>query len=139
MTQRYRFSLQILSALAMSIFSCTSFAAADCDALKGCDKKVCNVEEKISIAKQFGNKRQENDLTIALENINKYCTVEGLRADLLASIEKSGRKIDDYELDRLVAQKKGKSDKVLKYEQKIQNEKDNITLLKAELRELDEI
>ena len=112
-------------------------ASSDCDNLKGCEKKFCEIERQLKIAQEKGNKRKENGLRKSLENARDHCTDKGLKDDLLEKIEEANNEIVDYESDLKEAKEYGKTDKVRKYQEKIEEEKNKIKHLEDELSDLD--
>ena len=112
-------------------------ASSDCDDLKGCEKKFCEIERQLKIAQEKSNKRKENGLRKSLENARDHCTDKGLKDDLLEKIEEANNEIVDYESDLKEAKEYGKTDKVRKYQEKIEEEKNKIKHLENELSDLD--
>jgi len=117
--------------------SMAASAASDCSNLKGCEKKFCEIERQLNIAQEKGNKRKVDGLTKSLEQAKKHCTDKGLREDLVGEIEEAKEEIADYETDLKEAEEYGKTDKVRKYQKKIEEEKSKITSLEHELSNLD--
>lgn len=111
-------------------------ASSDCGNLKGCEKKLCEIKRQLKIAQEKDNKRKENGLRKSLENAREHCTDEGLKDDLLEKIEEANNEIVDYESELKEAQEYGKTDKVFKYQEKIEEEKNKIKRLKDELSNL---
>ena len=112
-------------------------ASSDCDNLKGCEKKFCEIERQLKIAQEKGNKGKVNGLTRSLENAKEHCTDKGLKEDLVEEIEKANNEIVEYESDLKEAKEYGKKDKVRKYQEKIEEEKDKIKHLEDELSNFD--
>jgi hypothetical protein len=128
------------AALAGLLFISTSMAtttSSDCNNLKGCEKKFCEIEGQLKIAQEKGNKRKEDGLTKALEQAKKHCTDKGLREDLVGEIEEAKEEIAEYEADLKEAEEYGKTDKVRKYKEKIEEEKSKIKRLEHDLSQLD--
>ena len=117
--------------------SMAASASSDCSNLKGCEKKFCEIERQLNIAQEKGNKRKVDGLTKSLEQAKKHCTDKGLREDLVGEIEEAKEEIADYETDLKEAEEYGKTDKVRKYQEKIEEEKSKITSLEHELSNLD--
>ncbi|MCU7836080.1 MAG: DUF1090 domain-containing protein [gamma proteobacterium symbiont of Taylorina sp.] len=125
-----------ISVLFVSI-SVSVFASSDCDNLKGCEKKYCEIERQLKIAQEKGNKGKVNGLTRSLENAKEHCTDKGLKEDLVEEIEEANNEIVEYESDLKEAKEYGKIDKVRKYQEKIEEEKNKIKHLEDELSNLD--
>jgi len=119
------------------LISVPVYASADCINLKGCEKKFCEIERQLNIAQEKGNKGKVNGLTKSLENAKEHCTDKGLKEDLVEEIEEANDEIVEYESDLKEAKEYGKKDKVRKYEEKIEEEKNKIKYLEDELSTLD--
>ena len=135
-------SLFFISTVAFAglLFISISMAASpssDCSNLKGCEKKFCEIERQLNIAQEKGNKRKVDGLTKSLEQAKKHCTDKGFREDLVGEIEEAKEEIAEYETDLKEAEEYGKTDKVRKYQEKIEEEKSKITSLEHELSNLD--
>ena len=125
-----------ISVLFVSI-SVPVFASSDCINLKGCEKKFCEIERQLNIAQEKENKGKVNGLTRSLENAKEHCTDKGLKEDLVEEIEEANKEIVEYESDLKEAKEYGKKDKVRKYQEKIEEEKNKIKHLEDELSNLD--
>jgi len=125
-----------ISILFVSI-SVPVLASSDCGNLKGCEKKFCEIERQLKIAQEKGNKGKVNGLTRSLENAKEHCTDKGLKEDLVEEIEEANNEIIEYESDLKEAKEYGKKDKVRKYQEKIEEEKNKIKHLEDELSNLD--
>ena len=112
-------------------------ASADCGSLKSCEKKFCEIESQLSIAQEKGNKQKVSGLKKALKSAKDHCTDKGFKAGLLDEIEEISGEIVEYESNLKEAEEYGKKDKVQKYQEKIEEEKSTINLLKDELSSLD--
>ncbi|RKZ98608.1 MAG: DUF1090 domain-containing protein [Gammaproteobacteria bacterium] len=117
--------------------SIPAIASSDCVSLKGCEKKFCEIERQLKIAQEKGNKRKANGLKRSLENAKEHCTDKGLKEDLVEEIEEANNEIIEYESDLKEAKKYGKKDKIRKYQEKIEEEKNKINRLEDELSNLD--
>ncbi|RLB74839.1 MAG: DUF1090 domain-containing protein, partial [Deltaproteobacteria bacterium] len=95
------------------------------------------IERQLKIAQEKGNKGKVNGLTKSLENAKEHCTDKGLKEDLAEKIEEANNEIVEYESDLKEAKKYGKKDKVRKYQEKIEEEKNKINHLEDELSNLD--
>lgn len=116
--------------------SVPAIASSDCKNLKGCERKLCEIERQLSIAQEKGNKHKIDGLRKSLENAKEHCTDNGLRDDLIQKIEETQNDITDYESDLKEAEEYGKKDKVRKYQAKIEEEKIKIKRLEDELSNL---
>ena len=130
-----------LTAVSISVLFFLTFvpvvASSDCGNLKGCEKKFCEIERQLKIAQEKGSKGKVNGLTRSLENAKEHCTDKGLKEDLVEEIEEANKEIVEYESDLKEAKEYGKKDKVRKYQEKIEEEKNKIKHLEDELSNLD--
>jgi len=131
----------LLTVLSISVlFVLTSvpvIASPGCGNLKGCEKKFCEIERQLKIAQEKGNKGKVNGLSRSLENAKEHCTDIGLKEDLVEEIEKANNEIVEYESDLKEAKEYGKKDKIRKYQEKIEEEKNKIKYLEDELSNFD--
>lgn len=112
-------------------------ASPSCEKMKGCDKKICELEKKLVIAGNQDNKPKVNRLTIALEKVKEHCTNDGLKSELIENIAKAKKDVIEYETALDKALKQNKSDKVFKYKAKIKDKKRKIKQLEKKLVSLD--
>ncbi|MFT7681548.1 MAG: hypothetical protein ACI935_001015 [Moritella dasanensis] len=115
----------------------TNALASDCSALKACDKKICEINNQLSLAKVDNNQYKIDGLNKALKYTTEYCTTDALRDDIQDKIDDAMEDIEDYQSDLNEAKSDNKMDKVAKYKRKIEQEHDNISMLKLELADLD--
>ena len=112
-------------------------ASTDCSYLNGCEKKFCEMERQLEIARKKDNERKADGLKKALEEAKENCTDKSLREDLSKEMEEVKEEIAEYESDLEEAKEYGKRDKVHKYQEKIEEEKKKIKHLENELSDLD--
>lgn len=110
--------------------------ASDCAEKIGCDKKACEIQNKITIAKANEHTHKLIGLNEALEQVNTYCTNDDLRDELQEKIEDSQEEIIEYrtELDEAVTYKE--EDKIIKYQTKIEEEEREIKEFEKALSQL---
>ncbi len=113
-----------------------AIASSDCNNLKGCERKFCEIERQLNIAQEKDNKRKAAGLRKSLDNAKEDCTENGLKEDLIREIEETQKDITEYESDLKEAEEYGKKDKVRKYQVKIEEKKNKIKHLEAELSNL---
>ena len=113
-------------------------ALSDCNRLQGCERKLCEIEMQLMAAKEKNNKHRISGLTRSLENARKNCTDKSLRGDLNEKLEEARSDMAGYEIDFKAAKSEGKVDKILKYQNKIEEEKVKIRYLEDELSDLDQ-
>ncbi|PMG45008.1 hypothetical protein BCU90_21035 [Vibrio lentus] len=111
--------------------------ASDCSKKIGCEKKACEIEMKIEIAKANGYDNKLEGLTDALDQVNTYCTNEELKSELIDDIEDAQEEIVEYKEELQEAQDFNEDDKVAKYQRKISEEKAKVEEYKQELSTLD--
>lgn len=127
----------IFAGLLFIFASVPAIASSDCSNLKGCEKKSCEIAVQLKIATEKGNERKIDGLSRALDRVNKYCTDEGLREELVEKIEEAQEDLTEYESDLKDADEYGKTEKVHKYQEKINRKQKKIKRLEDELTNLD--
>ena len=118
--------MKIISPLitaSLFIFSHPSFAKTDCEQLKACDAKVCQVKNKIKLAKQAGYSAKEDALNTALTNIIHHCNDDELKKENQEDIDESLQEIKEYQQELKKAKAEGYVEDIKKYQQKISEEK----------------
>ena len=110
--------------------------SSDCNNLKGCEKKFCEIERQLNIAQEKGNEHKADGLRTSLDNAKKHCTDQGLQEDLIEEIEESQKDMTEHESDLKEAEEYGKKDKIRKYKAKIEEKKNKIKRLEDELSNL---
>lgn len=135
--QLFTHSASALAGLVLMLTAFPVLASAGCDTLKGCDRKFCEIEQKLDIAQEKGNDHQVAGLEKALKEAQRHCTDEGLREDLIEDIEDAKEDLAEYEADLREAEEDGDTDDRQKYQKKIEEEKNDIRQLEDELFRLD--
>jgi hypothetical protein len=128
-------SLFISSFLLGGIQTALAFSL-ECSQYKGCERKFCEIEKQITIAKSKGKKEKVKGKTIALEESKLNCSIKSLRDKLNYKISGVESEIIAYENDLKEAKEDEKPNKVIKYKNKIVEEQIKLNNLKAELNEL---
>ncbi|MGE6460202.1 DUF1090 domain-containing protein [Pseudoalteromonas tetraodonis] len=121
--------MTIIKGITISFFfagSTVVLAKDDCADLTGC------ANHQLLTAKRQGNSHQVAGLNKALNNINAYCTHDGLKAELQQKIDDTNSEIEEYKTDL----KKAKHDKVEKYQQKLNDKTKQLKQLINELNSL---
>lgn len=136
-TEIFPASIATFAGLLLISISIPALASTDCNNLKSCEKKFCEMKRQLSIAQENNNARKVGGLKKALDEAKKHCTDKGLKEDLIKKIMEVKEEIAEYESDLKDAQKYGKTDKVRKYQEKIEEEKNKIKNLEDELSNLD--
>ncbi len=120
----------MLSLLAINSFS---FANENCEALKGCAEKSCQVKKQIEIAKKNGNDSKVDGLNKALNEIKNHCSDDKIISSLEDDLSKSNDELKEHQEDLKKAQAEEKSDKIEKYNAKIKEDEAEISALKEKL------
>jgi hypothetical protein len=129
--------IRIYSGLLFSVITFHALAAADCNQLKGCERKFCEIENQLAFAQEQKQSYKVSGLKKSLKNARKNCTNESLRDDVVRKIEDSNADIAEYESALQAAEKNGKAKKAAKYKNKIDKEKIEIKNLESELSYLE--
>lgn len=126
-----------LAKLLFLLTATPTLASSGCEGVKGCDRKFCEIEQQLDIAQKKGNKHQVAGLEKALKEAKRHCTNEGLREDLVEDIQDAKKDLAEYEADLREAKEDGDMDDRRKYQQKIEEEQNEIQQLESELSRLD--
>ena len=129
-------SITAIIGLPLIISTLPALASSDCENLKGCDRKFCEISNQLNIAEAEGNTRKANGLAKALAEANLHCTDEGLREDLVEEIDEAREDLEEYEADLKESEEDGDIEDVRKYQRKIEEKKNEIDNLENELSEL---
>ena len=113
------------------------FASSNCEALKGCQRKFCEIETQLNIAQDKGYSQKANGLKKSLKQARKNCSDESLWDDLVEEIAETKAEISEYEVELAQAKQAGKPYKVLKYQKKIDTENRKLKRLTNELANLE--
>lgn len=133
------YKMTIIKSITISLLlagSTAVIAKDDCSNLTGCEKKACEVNRELLTAKQQGHAYKIAGLKKALNNINSYCTNDGLKAELQQKIDDANLEIEEYKTDLNKAKQQGKQAKVAKYQQKLNDETKQLQQLIDELNSL---
>jgi len=111
-------------------------AQVNCANLKGCDKKICNLEKDIGIAKKMENNSRVEGLEISLEKVKKYCTDDNLIKEVEDEIDDKHKDLKEHTKDYEEALKENRPEKIEKYKAKIAEDNQEILQLEDELKAL---
>jgi hypothetical protein len=128
-------NLFISSVLLGGIQTASAFSL-ECSEYKGCERKFCEIEKQITIAKNKGYSEKVKGLNIALEESKSNCSVKSLKDELNSKISEVEDDILEYESDLKEAKEDEKPEKIKKYNDKIAEKKIKLKSLKAELKVL---
>ena len=132
-TQLCTRSFVIFAGLLIAVVSAPALASPNCDEVKGCERKFCEIERQIIVAQKNNNTRRESGLRKALEEAKANCTDQGLRKDLIRDIEDAKEDIAEYQADLTESEQDADAKKVRKYQDKIEEKEKEIKHLKDEL------
>lgn len=135
-TPSFTQSSSALAGLVLMLAAFPVIASAGCEGVKGCDRKFCEIEHQLDIARESGNTHRVAGLEKALQEAKRHCTDEGLREDLIDDIEDAKEDLAEYEADLKEAEEDGDTGDRRKYRQKIEEEKNDIKQLEDELSRL---
>jgi predicted RNase H-like nuclease (RuvC/YqgF family) len=122
----------LLLSLPLFFFPLAAFAS-DCAEKVGCDKKACEIQHKMEIAKINGHTEKLDGLSDALEQVNMFCSNDDLKDELTEKIEDSQDEILEYRSDLSEAETYQEEDKIAKYKIKIEEEQRKIEHFEKEL------
>lgn len=135
-TRFFAASITAIIGLLLITSTLPALASSDCESLKGCERKFCEITNQLNIAEKEGNARKSDGLEKALAEANLHCTDEGLREDLVEEIDEAQEDLEAYEADLKESEEDGDMEDVRKYQQKIEEKKNEIKNLENELSEL---
>ena len=108
----------------------------NCDGLKACEQKICNLKNDIYNAKQANNDNRVDGLVISLNKVQKHCTDEGLIEEIEDKIRDTKKDLKEDTEDYEEALSDNRADKIKKYKAKMDEEKQKIKKLEEELKQL---
>ena len=116
----------ILSALLFTM-SFIGFAQSNCTTLKGCERKLCELNTKLTAAKKAGNQNQIKGVEEAIAQTKKNCTTKTVNTDLDKKVKEKQQKVNERTADLNKAIKDNES------KEKIDNKKKKLNEAKADL------
>lgn len=126
------FRTKILS-IALFTFSFIGFAQSNCTTLKGCERKLCELNTKLSAAKKAGNQNQINGVEDAIAKTKKNCTTKTVNADLDKKVKEKQQKVNEKTADLNKAVKDNESkEKIDKKRKKLNEAKADLNKALAE-------
>jgi hypothetical protein len=117
---------KILSA-AFFIVSIIGFAQTNCKELKGCERKLCELNTKLEYAKKAGNQNQIKGVEEAIAQTKKNCTTKTVNNDLDKKVKEKQKEVKERTDDLNKAIKDNDS------KEKINKKKKKLNEAKAEL------
>jgi hypothetical protein len=125
--------------LSASILCCVSIgniaqaSSTECKNNTGCEKKFCEIERQITIAKDHNNEEKLRGLNIALIESKSNCSDESLIEELTSKADEIKEDILEHEKDLKEAKYDQKEDKILKYNNKIAEDNLELKQIESEL------
>jgi len=135
---RKRFAPLCLIAL-VAVAPAIAQSQASCSTLKGCEKKFCEMEIQLTMAKQTGDTAQVAGLQMALDNARTSCSDSRLKDALSAKLAEAHQDLVRYQADLQQAEQQGKKDKVIKYKKKLEEITSEIKRLNDQMRQLEQL
>ena len=114
-------------------FSSIACAQTNCATLKGCEKKLCELNIKLTAAKKAGNKSQIKGVEEAISQTKKNCTTKTINNDLDKKIKEKQQKVNERNADLNEAIKdKESKEKIDKKRKKLNEAKADLNKAMAE-------
>jgi hypothetical protein len=85
---------KILS-IAFFTFSFIGFAQSNCATLKGCERKLCELNIKLIAAKKAGNQNQIKGVEEAIAKTQKNCTTKTVSKDLNKKVKEKQQEVKE--------------------------------------------
>ena len=138
MKKKYYMIQVILGLLFLSGCSQAAESNVDvnCEGLKSCELKICNLKNDLQMAKKAENKNRVNGLEISLNKVQKHCTADGLIEELEDKIKDVKKDLQEDKEDYEEALKENRADKMKKYKSKMAEEMQELQELEKELNTL---
>lgn len=115
--------------LSVAFFAITSmgFAQTNCKELKGCERKLCELNTKLEYAKKAGNQNQIKGVEEAIAQTKKNCTTKTVTNDLDKKVKEKQKEVKERtdEYNKAVKNQESK--------EKINKKKKKLDEAKAEL------
>ena len=74
-------------------FSFVGFAQSNCKELKGCERKLCELNTKLIAAKQAGNQNQVKGIEEAIVKTKKNCTTKTVNNNLDKKVKEKQKEV----------------------------------------------
>lgn len=89
---------KILS-IAFFAISFIGFSQTNCATLKGCERKLCELNTKLAAAKKAGNQNQIKGVEDAISKTKKNCTTKTVTTDLDKKVKEKQQKVNERTAD----------------------------------------
>ena len=123
---------KILS-LAFLAISSIGFSQSNCATLKGCERKLCELNTKLVAAKKAGNQSQIKGVEDAITKKKKNCTTKTVTTDLDKKVKEKQQKVKERtdDLNKAIKDQESK-DKIAKKRKKLDEAKADLNKALAE-------
>lgn len=123
---------KILS-LAFFAISFIGFAQSNCTTLKGCERKLCELNTKLVAAKKAGNQNQIKGVEDAISKTKKNCTTKSVTSDLDKKVKEKQQKVKEKtdDLNKAIKDQESK-EKIAKKRKKLDEAKADLNKALAE-------
>jgi len=119
--------------MAFFTFSIIGFAQSNCATLKGCERKLCELNTKLAAAKKAGNQNQIRGVEDAISQTKKNCTTKTVNHDLDKKVKEKQQKVNERNADLNEAIKdKESKEKIDKKRKKLNEAKADLNKAMAE-------
>ncbi|MFH6996097.1 DUF1090 family protein [Flavobacterium sp. FlaQc-48] len=123
---------KILS-IAFFAVSFIGFSQSNCTTLKGCERKLCELNTKLTAAKKAGNQNQIKGVEDAIAKTKKNCTTKTVQNDLDKKVKEKQQKVKEKTDDLNKAIKDNESkEKIAKKRKKLDEAKADLNKALAE-------
>lgn len=105
------------------------FAQSNCTALKGCERKLCELNTKLAVAKKAGNQHQIKGIQDAIAQTKKNCSTTTVNKDLDKKVKEKQEEVKERiaELNKAIKEQDSK--------EKIDKKRKKLNEAKAELNQ----
>lgn len=123
---------KILS-VAFFAISFIGFSQSNCTTLKGCERKLCELNTKLVAAKKTGNQNQIKGIEDAISKTQKNCTVKTVNNDLDKKVKEKQQKVKEKtdDLNKAIKEQESK-EKIEKKRKKLAEAKADLNKALAE-------
>jgi len=118
------------------LFTSSLNATTQSSQLKGCAKKINDIELKLAQAKYMDNSPQVGGLEISLKNVKKHCNDDVLISDVLDDITQTKQELRQITKKYNMALAGIDAEKIEKYAAKVDKKTSELQQLKKELAAL---
>ncbi|UPZ16162.1 DUF1090 family protein [Flavobacterium humidisoli] len=119
--------------IAFFAFSIVGFSQSNCTTLKGCERKLCELNTKLAAAKKAGNQNQIKGVEDAIAQTKKNCTTKTVNKDLDKKVKEKQQKVNERtaDLNEAIKDKESK-EKIDKKRKKLNEAKADLNKALAE-------